>query len=424
MPEVHELKNGIRIVNKTLPQTSSVAIAFFVGAGGRDEDLAKNYGVTHFLEHLLFKGTKNRPSPKQISEEIDGVGGYINAYTTKEKTCFYVKLPRQHWMLGLEVLSDMIQNPLFDEREIDRERGVIIEEMNVYRDDPASLVFDLVGDLLWPNDTLRTNVIGTEDVISNIPRSNITKYYKDHYCHNNIVISVAGNLESWEIIDKVNEHFGGNRKPVKIVRKKTSDKISDKKLNIHEQDTNQSHFVLCARGVPYRHEDEINMIVLAALLGSGMSSRLNYIVREKKSLAYNVHATNVNHVDSGSFEIYAGVNKEKTAQALRAIMLELARVREQLVPDRELKKVKELIKGRYIMSQEENSNIADRMGWQTLLLGEIMSIDELNQKIDAVSPQSLRRVARTYLQPAKLRLAAIGPYTEKDEAQFEHILAS
>ncbi len=424
IPETTTLKNGIRIVHRQLPQTGSVAISVFVGTGARYEDLNKNYGVTHFLEHLLFKGTKKRPNPKQIPEEIDGIGGYINAYTSEDRTCFYVKLPRQHWQLGLEILADMVQHPLFLDKEIEREKGVILEEMNVDKDDPAGYVFRLVGDLIWPQDKLRTNIIGTEQSISSITKAQIKDYYKKQYVLNNIVIAVAGNLEMWEIEERTNELFSST-KPKKVpLPEATKGPISEKRTNLLTQKTNQSHFVVAARAPHLQADDDIPMRLLSTILGSGMSSRLSINVRERKGLAYSVFSSYSTFTDSGVFEIYAGVNKQKTELALKAVITELRKIRDTLISDKELAKAKEMLKGRLIMSGEENSNIADRHGTQMVLTGKVWSIEETLAKIDTVSASQVRRVARKYLTANQLRLAIIGPHNETQQQKFEDILAS
>ena len=424
MPEVETLKNGLRIVHRPLPQTGSVAIAVFVGTGGRFEDFDTNYGVTHFLEHLLFKGTQKRPNPKQIPEEIDGLGGYINAYTSTDRTCFYVKLPRQHWAQGLDILADIVLHPLFKEREIDRERGVVIEEMKVDMDDPASYVFDLVGDLLWPTDMLRTNILGNEQIISSIKKSQIRDYYKKHYTINNIVISVSGNLEMWEILNRTNELFNSTTSPKTISPTPTKGTISRTRSSVLEQDTNQSHVVIAARAPQMEADDEMAMRLLSVALGGGLSSRLSLNVRERKGLAYTIYSSYSTYTDSGSFEIYAGINKLKLDQALRAITTELARIRDTNIPERELAKVKEMMKGRLIMGNEDNSNIADRMGSQLILTGKAWPIEETLAKIDKVTAAAIRRAAARYLSPTKLRLALIGPHDQKQVHKFEQILAS
>lgn len=406
-----------------MPQATSVAIAIFVGTGGRYEDFDSEYGVTHLLEHLVFKGTKHRSNPKKIPELIDSVGGYINAYTTEEMTCFYVKLPLSAWRLGVDVLADLVQYATLPPREIEREKNVVLEEMNVERDDPANFVFDLVGDLLWPTDKLRTNILGNEQTISSISRTKIKQYYKVHYNVSNMVVATAGNLELKEIIDEINEHIKSSKPKKNVKAKPTTGTIARQRSSLLSQETNQSHFVIAARGPSLDDADEMPLRVLSTILGSGFSSRLFLNVREARSLAYTVYSSVSSFTDSGSFEIYAGVNKQKFAQALRAVRHELARLRTQRVPDKELAKAKQLMRGRLLMSLEDSSYVADRLGSQIVLHGSIWSIEETLAKIDAVTSREVMRVAKRYLTPPKLRLAFIGPYTERDQKRFEKILA-
>lgn len=423
MFETTKLENNLRLITKQMPEAGSVAVGIFIGAGGRYEDFETNYGVSHFLEHALFKGTIKRPSPKQIPEEIDQVGGYINAYTTEDRTCFYVKVPQQHWQLGYEILVDMITDPLFKESEIDRERAVIIEEMNVYRDDPARHVYDLTLDLLWPNDKLRTNVIGNEQIISSIPRDSIISYYKSLYTTDNMVVSVAGNLKLDTVVRKTRELFSNIRTTKSFAYAPTTGRISASRSNILDRNTNQTHFVIATRGAALDTDDEKIMAVVSTILGSGLSSRLYLNIRERQGLAYSVTASTSNFTDAGNFEVYAGVNKEKTAKALSAVCSELAKIRQTLVGPKELTKAKEILKGRLIMSLEDNSSQADRMGTQMILANTYWPVDETLAKIDSVTAEEVQKAAGFYLATDKLRLAVIGPHSDEDKLKFEEIIS-
>ncbi len=421
MHTITKLDNGLRVVHRKMSDVDSVAVGFYVGAGGRYEDMAREYGVSHFLEHLLFKGTHARPEARLIAELVDSVGGIMNAYTTEDHTAYYIKLPKQHFELAFDILSDIITDPLFAENEIARERGVILEEMNVYRDDPARFVFDLVGDLLWPNDILRTNVIGTAEIIEQMPRSVIADYHQALYTADNMVVSVAGNIEQVQVIDQVKAKLGKLKSQKNRDFEQVHGEESTKKTNILVQDTNQIHMVMCARGPELDHADEAVMRVLSTVLGGGMSSRLFLNVRERKGLAYTIFATGNGFVDSGKFEIYAGVNKDKAEQALDAIMEELAKITTESVPAEELQKAKEQVKGRMIMGLESNFAVADSQGTDLILTNHIWTLDQLLHKIEAVSGEDLKRVAGKYLTQDKLRLAMIGPSSDLS-TRFEKIL--
>jgi predicted Zn-dependent peptidase len=420
MHEITELSNGLRIVTRTLADTESVTVNFFIGAGGRYEDMKSEYGASHFLEHLLFKGTHKRPSAQIISEEVDSVGGYMNAYTSEDHTSYYIKLPKNYFGLAFNILSDIITDPLLEEEQINRERKVILEEMKVYKDDPARYVFDFVGDLLWPDSTLRTNVIGTEQIISTMERKTIKDYFEQMYGMNNIVISVAGNVTHQQVLkiakglmQKIQHKTNRTFLPVQ------GSIAKDKVFLLHE-DSNQAHLVICGRAPYLDAPDEPAIKVLSTLLGSGMSSRLFLNVREQKGLAYSIYSSITGYSDSGKFEIYAGVNHSKINQAIRAIREELQKIRTDEVEAKELAKAKEQLRGRYIMGLESNAAVADMQGSHLLLTGKIRPLSETLKQIDAVTPAEVLAAAQRYFQPDDLRLAIIGPFDSKEK--FERLM--
>ncbi len=420
--KISTLQNGLKVVTRTMEDTESVTVCFFVGAGGRYENMKTEYGAAHFLEHLLFKGTKNRPEPKMIVEEIDSVGGYINAYTAEDHTCYYIKLPKNYIGLAMNILSDIIVNPLFKPDEVERERKVILEEMNVYKDDPARYVFDLVGDLLWPKDTLRTNVIGTPEIVSRMPRQIILDYFHSLYCMDNIVVSVAGNVGHAKVVELA-EELMGNQKTQAIrgyehIKGGESEQIS----NVLYQEANQTHIVINGRAPQIDAEDEAAMKVLCTILGSGMSSRLFQNVRDKKGLAYTIYMSMNNFVDSGKFEIYAGVNNEKIVEAVSAIRDELDRIIRDGIDKTELQKAQEQGRGRLIMGLESNAAVADMMGGELIVSGRVWTLDEILHKIDQVTVEDVVNAAKNYLMPHQLYLAAIGPLNDDTIKQLEQIL--
>ncbi len=422
MHETTKLTNGLRIVTHTMNETESVTVNFFVGAGGRYENLKTEYGASHFLEHLLFKGTHKRPTAKQISEEIDSVGGYLNAFTAEDHTSYYIKLPKKYFGLAFNILADIITDPLLEQVEIDRERNVILEEMKVYKDDPARYVYDFVGDLLWPSDALRTNVIGNEHIISTMQRQTIANYFKALYTMDNIVVSVAGNISHKMVVEMATQllsytHLKSNRTwaPVK-------GDLSKKRYYIEHQDTNQTHLVVAGRAPRIDAEDEAAMKLLSTILGSGMSSRLFLNVRETKGLAYTVYMSYSNFVDSGKFEIYAGVNNDKVGQALSAIHEELQKIQHNKVSLRELNKAKEQVRGRYIMGQEGNAAVADMQGTQLVLTNKVDNLDSTLAKLDRVSPDDILTVAQNYLYKDLVRLAILGPFSEDQTSKFSKLL--
>ena len=420
--KISTLQNGVRVVTRTMDDTESVTVAFFVGAGGRYEDMKTEYGSAHFLEHLLFKGTTKRPEARIISEEVDSVGGYMNAYTAEDHTCYYIKLPKNYAGLAFNILADILTDPLFKQDEFERERGVILEEMNVYKDDPGRYVFDLVGDLLWPKDSLRTNVIGTPEIIQAMPRQIIIDYFKNLYCMDNLVISVAGNISHARAVELAEELLGSFSTKARRGYEKIKHPQSDKITNIIHQDTNQSHIIVAGRAPQIDASDESSMKILSTLLGSGMSSRLFLNVRERKALAYTIYMSYSNFVDTGKFEIYAGVSNDRVDEAVGAIAEELTKVRIEGIERKELEKAKEQVRGRMIMGLESNSAVADVMGSDMIISGKVWTLEEMLAEIDAVTTDSVVESAQKYLQTKDLHFAAIGPIEEAKIKNIEQLL--
>ncbi len=422
MHEITQLPNGLKVVTRPMHDTDSVTVNFFVGAGGRYENMDTEYGVSHFLEHLLFKGTHKRPSSKIISEAVDSVGGMINAYTAEDHTSYYIKLPKNYIGLAFNILADIITDPLFEQEEIDREREVILEEMKVFKDDPGQYVYDLVGDLLWPKDSLRTNVIGNEHIISTMSKQTIQDYFRQLYTMDNLVISVAGNVEHKKVVELASELLSSVQSKAQRTWQPIHGGLSNDKINLLHEETNQTHLLVVGRAPKVDAQDEAAMKVLSTILGSGMSSRLFLNIREDKGLAYTIFMGYTNFVDSGKFQIYAGVNNDKIDEAITAINEELQKIQHNLVDDKELLKAKEQVRGRYIMGLEGNSSVADYLGTQLILTSKITTLPEVLAKIDAVTPQEIMDAAQTYLYKDLVRLAMIGPYNEDDKLRFNKLM--
>ena len=409
---ITKLDNGLRVVTAHMSEAWSVTAAIMVGVGSRHETYSENGGVSHFLEHLLFKGTKKRPSAKVISEEVDALGGWNNAYTSQDHTCYYVKLPAEHAATGIDILADMVRNATLVPEEVDRERSVVIEEMNVYRDDPARYVGVLVPSLLWPSNSLGNNIIGSEEVISSIKRDDIFAYKQHFYAPNNMVVAVSGKIDHDEVVQQVQQLLG-DLVPAKFdgfetVREGASDELSI----VQQKDTNQSHFIIGTLAYPYNHPQEAAQRVLVNILGQGMSSRLFLNVRERKGLAYSVHAVSQRFVDSGIIEIYAGVNLGKTSEAVDAVIEELDKIKQEPVKSEELRKAKNQIRGSLLMGLENNTNVTMRHGRHLLLLDELRDVQELIDEVEAVTAEDVKKVANDIFASAQLRLALITPEPE------------
>jgi predicted Zn-dependent peptidase len=414
------LSNGLRIVTAQLQEAQSVSVNIFAGVGSRDETFEVNGGVSHFLEHLLFKGSQKRPEARIIAEAIDGVGGSGNAYTSHELTSYYIKLPKQHLELGLDILADMIKHPILD--EVDRERGVVIEEMNVDRDDPARYVYDLLPPLLWPSDQLGKEIIGSEEVIKAIPRDDILNYQQTHYSADNLVVAVAGDHPHHEIVKQVTELMGDMKPQERAERPLLKPDLAPERFQSLAKETNQAHLMIGCQAYPYNHPNDAAARVVANLLGAGMSSRLFTNVRERQGLAYSVYTYYSNFMDTGLFSVYAGVNLEKVDQAITSIMNELGRISTEAVAPGELDKVKNKMSGSLQMALENTFAIADRIGTRMLLLDQIKTPEETLEEIAAVTAEDVQRVAAELLDPERLRLAIISPDPTSASKHFEGII--
>ena len=403
------LGNGLRIVTSSMAEMHSQTAVVAVGTGGRYEDFEVNGGVSHFLEHILFKGSTNYPSAQAVAEAVDSVGGSNNAYTTLDMTSFYIKLPAENGVLALKILSDMVKNPLIDPTEVDRERGVIIEEMNLYRDDPAQFVHTLAPGLVFPNNPLGRDVIGSEAVINKMSAAEIRSYMESHYVANNMVVSVAGRVDHDEVVARVSELMGDMRPSDDIKVTPVSEGPASELATCVVKQTAQAHFVIACRGYSYIDDDAKAAKVLAAILGMGMSSRLFTNVRERQGLAYNIFADHLQFVDAGYFSVYAGVTLDRADKAVGSVLKELKKISTDPVGKAELAKSKRQLIAALEMGMESNSAVADRIASQLVLLNRVKPLEETIAEINSVTSADVLRVAEKMLAPQNLRMAVIAP---------------
>ena len=402
-----------------LADARSLTVNVAVGVGSRYEDYPKNGGVSHFLEHLLFKGSPKYPSPQAIAEAIDAVGGYTNAYTAEDITSYYIKVPARHGELALDILCDIVRAPLLDSDEIDRERGVVVEEMNVFRDDPSRFIGTLVPELIFPNNPLGRDIIGSEEVVKHITRDEIAAYFKQHYRPNNMVVAAAGAVKHEAVVAVVKSGLS-ECKPLERAKPEAAPEAPSSKLSIALQKaTAQAHFMVASRAYAHDDPEEPASRVVAAILGRGLSSRLFTNVRERQGLAYTVYAEVNSYTDTGLFEAYAGVNLDKIEQALDSVLHELDLIRLEPVSTSELHKAQQQLIAGLEMSLESNSAIADRIGGQLVLLGRVKPIDEIISGIEKVTVSDVSSVAAKMLAPEALRFAIIAPEPEGVAKHFE-----
>jgi predicted Zn-dependent peptidase len=401
------LDNGLRVLTQTMPHTRSVSICIFVGVGSRYES-EPQAGVSHFIEHLCFRGTTKRTTSREISEAIEGVGGIINAGTDKELTVYWCKVAQPHLTLALDVLADILLHARFDPADIERERQVITEEINMSRDSPSQLVNMLIDELLWPQHPLGRDVAGTKESVAAISREMIVDYLAQQYLPANTVVSVAGAAEQKEMISAVEQVLG------KWTARKANPSYSPYKerrfprLRIEKKETEQAHLCLALSGLPLLHPKRFSLDLLNVILGEGMSSRLFTEIRDRLGLAYNIYSYVEHLSDTGSVTVYAGVEPKNLQLTIKAILEQLARLKEA-IPQAELTKAKELAKGRLLLGMEDSRSVAGWMGGQEILTQRILSVDQVLAIIDAITAEEIQQLARELLVSSQLRLAVVGP---------------
>lgn len=402
------LPSGLKLIALPMKGTGTATLMVLVGTGSRYEN-SEESGASHFLEHLFFKGSKKRPTTLQISEALDEVGGEFNAFTSKEMTAFYAKAGAKHSKLLLDVLGDMLINPLFKQTEIDRERGVVIEEMNMYEDSPMDSIGEQFEKQMFGDHELGRKIIGTKEIISTIPKKKIVKYRNQQYGTSNMVVCMAGNIDPRSTIGLLKRQFRDvpQSKPSKA--KEFVDAWGTELVSVKVKKTDQAHVIIGGRGTSLTDSDRCATDLLATILGGSMSSRLFIEVRERRGLAYSVHTAAEHFVDTGYIATQIGVDPNKVKDALSVILNEYKKIREVAVSGSELKKAKENIKGHLLIRMESTNAVAQYVGGQEVLTGRILTLDEVFKNFDAVTPKDIQRVAQKYLAPEYLRIAAITP---------------
>ncbi|MCD6359077.1 MAG: insulinase family protein [Dehalococcoidia bacterium] len=408
------LKNGLRLITSSMPHLQSVCISIFVKSGSRYETREES-GVSHFIEHLCFKGTEKRPTSRDISTAIDEVGGVFNGGTDRELTVYWCKTASTHFPLAVDVLADILLHSKFNPQDIDSERRVIIQELDMQMDSPHQRVHMLINELLWPEHPLGREIGGTKETVTKISRQAMTGYAKQHYTPDNIVISIAGGITQEEALLQVEKVFGdwdchGDR----IIFLPANDIQQEPHLYIEQRKIEQSHLCLAVPGLSDTHPDRFALDLLNTILGGGMSSRLFTEIRDKRGLAYAISSYEEHLSDTGSMTIYAGVRPDNTAATITAILKEMRGMMEQ-IPKSELTKAKEQLKGQILLRMENSSSVSAWMGGQELLKGKILTVNDVGNAIDAVTAADIQRIAQEVFVSDKLNLALVGPDVEEQE---------
>lgn len=420
-PHMHKhttLPNGLRIVTGEMPHTRSATVSMYVGAGSRYE-LDEEAGLSHFLEHMLFKGASRRPTAREISEAIESVGGMHNAATDREITVYYAKVPHTAAFETIDILADMVRDPVMDGAELEKERSVILEELASVEDSPGEIAAIMIDETLWPGQPIGRNVGGTPESVGALPLAAVNRYFRAQYVPENLVLTVAGNVQH-EAVVAAAERWLGDMPRVQpgawypaVVRNGAS------RLAMREKQTEQAHICLAYPSVSLHDPDRYAVDLLSTVLGEGMSSRLFLELREERALVYDVHSYPSEFRDTGSFTVYAGCDPSNARITVEAVLEQAADLLNGL-PAAELAKAKEMAKGRIQLRMEDTRSVAGWLGSQELLLGKIQSVDEVVEQIEAVTYDQVMQAAKRVLDPAKANLAVVGPFS--NEAEFAAVL--
>lgn len=413
------LKNGLRIILVPQKSTQAVTVLVLVGTGSKYETKEIN-GISHFLEHMFFKGTKKRPDKVEIAETLDRVGGAYNAFTGQDYTGYWAKVKAEYFELALDWVADIFMNSILPAKEMQKERGVIIEEINMYYDNPASYVQEVWQKLLYGDQPAGWPITGTKESVSSMTRNRLVEYRKNQYVPGNTVVCVAGNIGSRSAEKLVKHYFGGLPTREISVKTPVSEHQTVPGILLHTRKTDQTHICLGVRGYNLKHPAKYAYELLGVLLGGMMSSRLFIEVREKLGIAYYVKTHAESDPDSGYLVTQAGIENNSVQKAISVILKQYKKLTNQIVTAAELKKVKDYLKGATALTLELSDAKASFYSLQELLENRILTPEEVYKKIDRVTANDIRRVAKDIFRPEKLNLAVVGPF--EDKAQFQQLL--
>jgi len=418
---VTTLSNGLQVVTHRLPGRDSLAVGIWMNVGSRHETPAIS-GISHFIEHLVFKGTKKR-SAKDIKLDIEGRGGILNAFTSEDTTCFFVKMAKEHLTLAVDVLSDMVFTPRLDAKEIERERTVILEEIKMYHDMPMHYAHDLVNQLVWPNQPLGMFIAGTLDSVSGITRKNVVDYHNQFYAPNNACISVCGDIAHADVVREVQRMVTMKTKKKAFGHEPAHARQSKPRFHMYEKDTAQAHMVIAMHGLKREHKDRQALGLLHMIMGANMSSRLYEEVREKRGLAYEIRSGVHYYADVGSFVISAGIENGKEEQTAIIIRKELEKVIRRGVTVRELAHAKEYLLNHFYFGLEDTMDHMLWMGEKALHTGDVPTREGIKERVERVTREDIQRVAASIFKTKKMSVVVIGNMDKKRQAKIKEVFA-
>jgi predicted Zn-dependent peptidase len=403
--ETTTLKNGVRVITEKMAHVRSVSLGVWITTGSRSESSAQN-GISHFIEHMVFKGTTKR-SAEDIARSVDSIGGGLDAFTAKELVSYNTKVLDEHVPLAFDVLGDMVRHPLFRQEDIEKEKGVILEELKMEIDNPEYLLHEIFSSNFWKDHPLGKPILGTRDTVRKFDRKMIHDYYRRYYSPTNILITAAGNLNHERLVDLAREHFedlrmdgdiSPDRPPTTHARLVFRNKTS----------LEQTHLYMGVPGYPFPHELRFACYTLNTLLGGGMSSRLFQNIREKQGLAYAVYSELSMYRDTGCMAIYAGTSTESAGKVIESIMKELRDLKEHPVPDEELRRAKDHLKGSFMLGLESTSSRMSNLARQEMYFRRFFTLDEMIQSIEEVTAGQVQRIAQEFFDPKNITLAMLG----------------
>ena len=405
--QITTLANGLRVISEHIPYVKSASIGIFIGIGSRDES-DEIRGISHFIEHMMFKGTPTRTA-RQIADEIESRGGQLNAFTDKEMTSYQVRVLSEDTPLAIEILTDMLRNSLHDSEEMEREKRVVIEEIKMYEDSPEETVHDIFEQTLWQSHPLGKSIIGSEKTVSGLTRQNLTDYIAAQYLPDRIILSAVGLVDHDEVVKLAEVAFANllGTAPVRILEKPQS--FSEKK-EMSKRDIEQVHFCLGNAAFDKHDEARFSLSILNNVLGGNMSSRLFQEVREKRGLAYAIGSYPRTYQDGGHFCVYGGTSPETYEQVLELTKAEFGKIRKDGILEDELSKAKTQVRGALVLGLESMNARMNRYGESLLSYGRVMPIEEVLTKYEAVTNESIGKVAQIVLNESSLTLTAVGPF--------------
>jgi len=412
------LDNGLRVITEAMPTFNSVTLGIWANVGSRHESYEDN-GITHFLEHLMFKGTEHH-SASDIAEIMDGVGGHLNAFTEKEQTCYYAHIMDRHLPLALELLADMLRHSLFDPEEMEREKNVVLEEIRMYEDSPDEIIFDLFTQTLLDGHPLGQSTLGRHDVIQSLTRDDLVGFVEEHYTPQNLMVAAAGNLEHQQVVELAETMFGdltGN-----LRRRHDLTPTVKKARLLRYRDTEQVYICMGNRGLSARDERKYTMFLLDSILGGSMSSRLFQEIRERRGLVYSVSSFRNAYLDIGLSGIFAGTGPQNMDEVIGLIRSILADLHSDGITDKELARAKEHFKGNFVLGLESTGNRMIRLAKSEFFHGRLVPHEEVVEKIEAVTREEINQLADSYLNPADFSLVVLGPVDGEPAAAVNSIL--